>query len=185
MQLFIKNMVCDRCIVAVRRALEGQGLHPVEVRLGEATIEESEVGEGLKDELETLGFELLDDKKRQLLDRIRNTIIRLVHYTEGQPVLKYSEVISAELGYEYPYLSKLFSEAEGLTLEQYILRQKTEKIKEYLRYDELNLSQIADKMGYSSVSHLSTQFRKITGMSPTEFKREVRVSRTTLDRVGK
>src|SRR5580693_5923582 len=119
MQLFIKNMVCDRCIVAVRHALEEQGLHPVEVRLGEATIEESTVGPALKNDLETLGFELLDDKKGQLLDKIRNTILRLVHYTDGQPTLKYSEVISAGLGYEYPYLSKLFSEAEGLTIEQY------------------------------------------------------------------
>lgn len=188
MQLFIKNMVCDRCIMAVERLLKTQDLHPVQIHLGEATLREESLDPEalyrLGSSLSAIGFELIDDRKGRLVERIKNTIIRLVHHTGEPPRHKYSELISAEVGHDYPYLSKLFSEAEGTTIEQYLLRQKTEKVKEYLGYDELTLSEIAEKMGYSSVAHLSGQFRKVTGMSPTEFKGQTHKERSPLDRLG-
>jgi AraC family transcriptional regulator len=183
MQLSIKNMVCDRCIAAVDRLLKEQGLHPVTVRLGEATIAEDEIDtETLRATLKSAGFALLDDRKSRLVERVKNTIIRLVHHTGEPPRHKYSQLIAADTGHEYPYLSKLFSESEGTTIEQFLLRQKIEKVKEYLGYEELTLSEIAETMGYSSVAHLSAQFRKVTGMSPTEYKSQK--DRTPLDRLG-
>jgi AraC family transcriptional regulator len=189
MRLFIKNMVCDRCKTAVQNVLLERGLRPRVVELGDVEIEEpsltTEAAGGLRIALETIGFELLDDPKAQLVEKIRNTIIRLVHHTTEQPRHKISAVIASELGFDYPYLSRLFSEAEGMTIEQFLLRQKAEKVKEYLGYDELTLSQIADQMGYSSVGHLSAQFRKMNGMTPTEFKKLASKPRFPLDRVGK
>ena len=185
MQLFIKNMVCDRCIMAVDGLLKTQGLHPTEIRLGEATIAEETLNtESLAKALRKIGFELIDDRKGRLVERIKNTIIRLVHHTDEPSRYKYSELIASDLGQDYAYLSKLFSETEGTTIEQYVLRQKAEKVKEYLGYDELTLSEIADKMGYSSVAHLSGQFRKLTGMTPSQFKGQPHKERTPLDRLG-
>ena len=147
-----------------------------------AEIEETGIDvERLRAKLKSAGFALLDDRKSRLVERIKNTIIRLVHHTGEPPREKYSQLIAEDTGHEYPYLSKLFSESEGTTIEQYLLRQKIEKVKEYLGYDELTLSEIADTMGYSSVAHLSTQFRKVTGMSPTEFK--ARKTRRPLDKL--
>ncbi|HTJ14619.1 MAG TPA: helix-turn-helix domain-containing protein [Dinghuibacter sp.] len=183
MQLSIKNMVCDRCIAAVDRLLKEEGLHPVEVRLGEAKITEDVIDKDrLQRTLKAAGFALLDDRKSRLVERIKNTIVRLVHHTGEPPREKYSQLIAEDAGHEYPYLSKLFSESEGTTIEQFLLRQKIEKVKEYLNYDELTLSEIAEKMGYSSVAHLSAQFRKVTGQTPTEYKTQK--GRTPLDQVG-
>ncbi len=175
MILYIKNMVCDRCIMAVRQLMETQGLQPSRIQLGEVELPAANLEPGtldrLREALKAIGFELMDDKKSRTIERIKNSIIRLVHHTGEPPKLKYSELIAAEVGQDYSYLSKLFSEVEGTTIEQYLIRQKVEKAKEYLIYDELSLSEIADKMGYSSVAHLSGQFRKLTGMTPTAFKR--------------
>jgi len=187
MELFIKNMVCDRCIMAVDGLLKTQGLTPTLIRLGEVTLAESEIGpeelDKLNAALRRIGFALIDDRKARLVERIKNTIVRLVHHTKEAPRHKYSEVIASDLGQDYPSLSKLFSESEGTTIEQYLLRQKTEKVKEYLGYDELTLSEIADRMGYSSVAHLSGQFRKLTGMTPTEFKARTNKERLGLDAI--
>ena len=189
MTLYIKNMVCDRCIMAVRQLMENHGLHPSRIQLGEVELTETVLEqnglERLRGSLQGIGFELMDDKKSRTIEKIKNSIIRLVHHTGEPPKLKYSELIAAEVGHDYPALSKLFSEVEGITIEQYLIRQKMEKAKEYLIYDELSLSEIADKMGYSSVAHLSGQFRKLTGMTPTAFKRLGNRPRSPLDQVGK
>lgn len=180
-------MVCDRCIMAVDRVLRTEGLHPVSVRLGEAVVEEAELDRGALDRLDAslrdIGFERIDDRKTRLVESIKNTIIRLVHHSDEPPRHKYSELIASEVGMDYPYLSKLFSDMEGVTIEQFLLRQKTEKVKEYLGYDELTLSEIADRMGYSSVAHLSGQFRKLTGMTPSQFKGLARKDRAPIDRL--
>ena len=174
--------------MAVDGLLKAQGLHPTGIRLGEATLGEESLGAGALDRLgaslRNIGFELIDDRKDRLVERIKNTIIRLVHHTDEPPRYKYSELIASDLGQDYAYLSKLFSETEGTTIEQYVLRQKAEKVKEYLGYDELTLSEIADKMGYSSVAHLSGQFRKLTGMTPSQFKGQPHKKRSPLDRLG-
>lgn len=188
MQLFIKNMVCDRCVMAVQKVMEAQGLEPVSIQLGEVKLAQENLDPGHRDRLAKaladLGFELMDDKRSRLIEKIKNTIIRLVHHTGEPSPYKFSELIAQELGQDYTWLSRLFSEVEGMTIEQYILLQKTEKVKEYLVYDELTLSAIADKMGYSSVAHLSGQFRKLTGMTPTEFKKLGPNNRSALDKVG-
>jgi AraC-like DNA-binding protein len=126
--------------------------------------------EKLNDELKTLGFEIIDDRKSRLIERIKNLIITLVHHSDGPLSVNISSYLSAEMNYEYNYLSNLFSEVEGNTIEKFFINQKIEKVKELLIYDELTLSQIAFKLGYSSVAYLSTQFKKVTGLSPGYFK---------------
>ena len=188
--LYIKNMVCDRCKLVVRQELEKLGLKPEKVALGEITLKEEEIpAEVLKrldESLLTLGFERIDDRKARLIDSIKNKVIELVHY--GNPdsrKFNWSDILSESLHYEYNYLSSLFSSVEGITLEQYIIRQKIEKVKELLFYDELNLSEIAYKLGYSSVAHLSGQFKKVTGFTPSELKksREIDKNRKSLDNI--
>jgi AraC-like DNA-binding protein len=181
--LYIKNMVCDRCKMAVRTELEKAGLTPVKVGLGEATvIEESipaDVQKRLDDGLLHLGFERIDDRKARLIENIKSKVIEMIHY--GDPKnrkFNWSDILSENLHYEYNYLSTLFSSVEGITLEQYIIRQKIEKVKELLFYDELNLSEIADKLGYSSVAHLSAQFKKITGFTPSDLKKARAIDKT-------
>lgn len=191
LKLFIKNMVCNRCKMAVESRLEALGLHPTSVELGEVYIAEESLTTAqeaqLKTELEQLGFELIDDRKSRMIEKIKGIIINMVHHQDldEQPKLKLSEVIAAALHYDYPYLSKLFSEVEGITIEQYLINQKIEKVKELLVYDELNLSGIAFRMGYSSVAHLSAQFKKITGLPPSHFRHIGQQHRKPLDEVGK
>jgi len=189
MKLFIKNMVCNRCKMVVQSELEKQQLHVLHVDLGEVEIAEQTLSlqqqNDISASLQNAGFELIDDQKSRIIEKIKSVVITLVHYTNEQRKEKYSDILSKELHYEYTYLSKLFSEVEGITIEQYIITQKVEKIKEYLVYNELNLSQIADKMGYSSVAHLSAQFKKITGLPPSHFKNVGVAHRKSLDKVGK
>jgi AraC family transcriptional regulator len=189
--LHIKNMVCNRCIMVVKQELEKQGLHPEKVTLGEAVITEDHLTEAqlniLDSALLNLGFERIDDRKARLIESIKNKIIQMIHHSEKLNLkLNWSDVLSEEMHYEYNYLSNLFSSVEGITLEQYIIRQKIEKVKELLFYDELNLSQIADRLGYSSVAHLSAQFKKITGFTPSELKksRQMDQARKPLDSVS-
>jgi YesN/AraC family two-component response regulator len=189
--LYIKNMVCDRCKTAVRHALEQMGLHPEDVSLGEVTIQEdnlsSDVQSRMDDALLSLGFERIDDRKGRLIESIKAKVIQMIHHSEKlDRKITWSALLADEMHYEYNYLSNLFSGLEGITLEQYIIRQKIERVKELLLYDELNLSEIADSMGYSSVAHLSAQFKKITGLTPSNLKksREINKRRKPLDQVS-
>ena len=183
----IRNMVCNRCRTAVEQTLKKIGLTPVKIDLGLVEVKEAGWNSDQKEQFEALlkeqGFELLDDRRSQLIEQIKTAIVDLIHYQEDQTRLKHSEYITNRLHYDYAYLSKLFSETEGLTIEQFIITHKIEKVKEWLTYDELTLSQIADRLNYSSVAHLSTQFKKVTGMTPTYFKTLHNKNRKPLDEV--
>jgi AraC family transcriptional regulator len=187
--LYIKNMVCDRCVMVVRSAVEQLGFNVEKVALGEVTINGKAPDEldlaRIDQALIPLGFERIDDRKGRLVEAIKNKVIKLIHSETGQRKSNWSTVLAEELHYDYNYLSTLFSSLEGITLEQYIIRQKIERAKELLFYDELTLSQIADKLDYSSVAHLSAQFKKITGLTPSELKksRSVESTRKPLDKV--
>lgn len=190
-KLFIKNMVCNRCILVVEQELEKLGLHSEKVTLGEVTLKENDLS---KEQLEKLdaalvnkGFERIDDRKSRLIEVIKTKIIQRIHHGESlDRKLNWSTILSEELHLEYNYLSGLFSSVEGITLEHYIIHQKIERAKELLFYDELNLTQIADQLGYSSVAHLSAQFKKITGLTPSELKksREMDQKRKPLDHIS-
>jgi AraC family transcriptional regulator len=169
-------MVCNRCIMVVDRELRSLGLQPQKVTLGEVTLTEEnlapEVYQDIDARLSSLGFERIDDRKGRLVDSIKNKIISHIHNPkEEDRKFNWSTILSEEFHYDYNYLSNLFSSLEGVTLEQYIIRQKIERVKELLFYDELNLSQIAELLGYSSVAHLSGQFKKVTGQTPSELKK--------------
>lgn len=174
-------MVCNRCKMVVRSELEKIGLHPLSVDLGEIELETAPTKEQaarLDTSLRKLGFEWIDDKKSRLIGQIKTLIIKLVHHSDDDRAANpddhrntnLSEYIATRLHYEYTYLSNLFSEVEGTTIEKYFIAQKIEKVKEWLVYNELSLSQIADKLGYSSVAHLSAQFKKTTGLTPTFYR---------------
>lgn len=188
MKLYIKNMVCNRCIAAVDSVFRGHHIHPVSVQLGEVELEEPSLTEeqraAASDALQQSGFELIDDGKSKLIEAIKREVIKLVHSEESSP-LKHSAYLAAQLGYDYRYLSRLFSEVEGITVEHYLIAQRIERVKELLVYNEQTLADIAFGMGYSSTAHLSRQFRHITGMTPTEFKALRSKPRIPLDAVGK
>lgn len=186
MHLYIKNMVCNRCIMAVREQFTQMDVQPVNIQLGEVELEK-ELTAGqlslLKKRLDDLGFELLDDNRKQLIEKIKNAVIDHVHYSDLDEKQNFSEILSNKLFKDYSYLSGLFSEVEGITIEKYIINQKIERVKELLVYDQLNLSEIAFRLGYSSVAHLSSQFKKVTGLTPTHFKRADTKSRKELDKI--
>lgn len=167
-------MVCRRCIMAVEQILSELGINPQRVELGTVTLSAPllpEQREALRKILEEYGFELLDNKRQQIIEQIRTAVIEYVHYYTPQAEKpKLSSFICEKCHYDYSFLSKLFSEANGVTIERYCIAQKIERIKELLIYDELSISQIADLMNYSSVAHLSAQFKHATGMSPSAFK---------------
>lgn len=179
-------MVCDRCKMAVHHALEKSGLHPQAVELGEVTITE-EPDEDMKTKisqsLHSLGFELIDDRKHRMTERIKTIIVELVHYPDQQLKINLSDHISAKLHLDYNYLSNLFSEAEGTTIEKYFIAQKIEKVKELLNYDELSINEIASALNYSSAAYLSSQFKAITGITPSQFKNLKYKNRMSLDKV--
>lgn len=179
-------MVCDRCKTAVDNILRSQGLHPVCVELGEVKIEDElrdTKRNEIRKELESIGFELLDDKREQTIELIKSAIIRMIHYRNNNSTLNISDYVSGELQQDYSMLSKLFSEVEGKTIEHFHIEQRVERVKELIKYDELSLTQIALKMNYSSVAYLSNQFKNITGMTPTEFKAIKRNMRIDLDKI--
>ncbi|RYE14251.1 MAG: AraC family transcriptional regulator [Sphingobacteriales bacterium] len=182
-------MVCNRCKMVVEQILGGLGLHPISIQLGEVVLQEADLDaakqEALKAALQQAGFELLDDKKSLILEQIKTFIIETVHHLAESPTLKLSQRLQQHLQHDYSYLSKLFSEVEGITIEHYQLLQKIEKVKELLHYNEMSLSQIALDMGYSSTAHLSAQFKKLTGLTPTQFKQLGTAHRLPLDQVGK
>lgn len=174
-RLFIKNMVCQRCIAAVKQEFNKVGLEPAGLTLGEVDLTEPPSDEQLHQldaGLNALGFERIDDRKARIIEAVKNKIIQLIHHSkEIDRKHNWSTILAEHAHYEYNYLSNLFSSVEGVTLEQYIIRQKIEKAKELLFYDELNLSEIASQLGYSSVAHLSAQFKKVTGMTPSALKK--------------
>lgn len=183
-------MVCDRCKMAVKSELQQLGLHPEVVNLGEVQLKEDQLSEDQQKQLDLafakLGFERIGDRKARLIERIKNKVIDVIHYSDqAHQKYNWSDVLAEELHYEYNYLSTLFSSVEGVTIEQFIIRQKIERVKELLFYDELNLSEIAMRLGYSSVAHLSSQFKKITGLTPSQLKksRQLDLNRKPLDHI--
>jgi len=184
--LFIKNMVCNRCIMVVQQELEKLGLDVRNVTLGEVTLGReatSKEKEQIESILVPLGFELIDDKKSRIIEKIKTIIIDLVHHQDNDTKTNLSELLSSELHHDYNYLSNLFSEVEGTTIEKYFIAQKIEKVKELLVYDELSLSEIAYRLNYSSVAYLSNQFKKVTGLTPSHFKQIREEKRKPLDKV--
>ncbi len=179
-------MVCNRCIMVVKNELEKIGFEPFNVRLGEVELSQ-ELSASDKDRinkhLQTFGFKFIDDKRSRLIGQIKSSIIELVHQQNSKLKTNLSEFLSSKLSHDYTYLSKLFSEVEGTTIEKYFIAQKIEKVKELLVYDELSLSQIAFQLNYSSVAHLSNQFKKVTGLTPSHFKNIKSDKRKPLDEV--
>ncbi len=184
--IFIKNMVCNRCILVISEILKGLKFTPLKIELGKAiTREQLTPGDRqvIREALEKYGFELIDDKQSRINEQIRTAIIELVHYEDNLSKLKLSEYLKEKCHYDYSFLSKQFSEVNGISIEKYYIAQKVERIKELLAYDELSISEIAARLQYSSVAHLSSQFRNVTGMSPSEFKRLKDHGREPLDKV--
>lgn len=177
-------MVCNRCKMVVRSELEKFGLHPIAVELGEVEIKEvldQSEQDSLNQKLLALGFELLDDKKSRLVEKVKNLIVDLVHSKNNDLKTNLSAYIATAIGQDYSHISSLFSQHESTTIEQFYTLHRIERIKELIVYDELNLSEIADMLNYSSASHLSKQFKKVTGLAPSYFKNVKQQKRAPLD----
>ncbi len=185
--IHIKNMVCNRCIKVVREELEKLGYKIEEIALGEATISsENKIDFELINKILTEnGFELIDSRQSRLIEKIKVTIIKTIgEMAEGNlKNIQFSELLQESLNLSYQYLSGLFSSSEGITIEKYIILQKVEKVKELIVYDELSLSEISFRLGYSSVQHLSSQFKKVTGLTPSHFKKIRNIKRNPLDKL--
>lgn len=188
MKLFVKNMVCDRCILMVKQCLDKLSIDYNTVELGEIGLG-NPMSDGqfisLKNEILLLGFELLDDQKSTIIMQIKSCIIKYIH-GDGEAVMnrKLSVMLSEKLETDYNYLSALFSSIEGITIEKYVILQRIERVKELLEYNEHSLSEIADNLFYSSVQHLSQQFKKVTGLTPSQYKQSTETGRRPLDQVG-
>ena len=186
MNLYIKNMVCNRCIMVVKQELENLKLKPLKVSMGEAELSKQpsvKQMQQLNSRLLQLGFEILDDKKQKQIEKIKSLLIKKVQSGDVEEHFSISEYLSTALHKEYSYISRFFSEVEGITVEQFFILQKTEKVKELLVYGEQNLSEISFFLGYSSVAHLSAQFKKVTGLTPSQFKKIGSTNRKSLDSV--
>lgn len=186
MKIYIKNMVCNRCILVVKNELEKLGFQTLSISLGEVELKNdlSETEKtSLDNHLKTFGFELIDDKKSRLIGQIKSSIIEIIHQNNSELKSNLSDYLSSKLHHDYTYLSNLFSEVEGTTIEKHFIAQKIEKVKELLVYDELSLSEIAYQMNYSSVGYLSNQFKKVTGLTPTHYKNIKEIKRKPLDEV--
>ena len=180
-------MVSNRCKMLVKEELKKLGLHFVVVDLGEVDIMETLTfyqRSQLKEALLESGLELMDDKRAVLIEKIKTVIINMVHHSDEIPKMNFSNFLSEKLNQDYTYLSNLFSEVQGTTIEHFIIAHKTERIKELIIYDELNITEIAWKMNYSSVAHLSSQFKKVTGLSPTHFKQLKVKKRSPIEDIG-
>jgi AraC family transcriptional regulator len=182
-ELHIKNMVCNRCIKVVKEALESLNLEITHIDLGLATVNGKEINiTGIKNILDKAGFELIEDKKYRIVDNVKSIIVDLIHRKGLEGLNRnLSDYIAERAGKDYNYLSSLFSSYENITIERFIILQKIEKAKELLVYDELNIGEIADSLAYSSMAHLSRQFKQVSGFTPTEFKRLKTHKRKTLD----
>src|SRR5688572_19767282 len=182
MKLYVKYMVSIRCKMVVKAELDNLGLHYLTVDFGEVEVVDMispEKREKLKDALLRSGLELMDDKKAILIEKIKSVIVEMVHYDDDKPKSNFSDYLTERLGYDYTYLANLFSEVTGITIEYFIIAHKIERVKELLIYDELNLTEISYKLNYSSVAHLSTQFKKVTGLTPSFYKQLKKKRRNT------
>lgn len=180
-------MVSNRCKIMVKEELKKLGLHFVVVDLGEVEIMEditSEQRAQLQDSLLESGLELMDDKKAILIEKIKNIIIEMVHHSDEIVKTNFSDYLASKLDYDYTYLANIFSEVQGTTIAQFLILHKIERIKELIIYDELNISEIAYKMNYSSVAHLSNQFKKVTGLTPSHFKHLKNKRRSPIEEIG-
>lgn len=179
-------MVCNRCISAVKQELEKLKLSATNILLGEVQLTKEPSEKQLlqlKQNLSALGFEVLDDNKKKLIEKIKNIVIDQVHHSSIDVQHNFSAILSKKLNKDYSYLSGLFSDVEGITIEKYIINQKIEKVKELIIYNEMNVSEIAMQLGYSSVAHLSAQFKKVTGLTPSHFKKVGGSNRKSLDKI--
>jgi len=187
--LTIKNMVCPRCIKVVREELENLGYTVNNIKLGEVELFEAESKidlKTIKERLQKEGFELIEDSKSKLVDTVKTEIINVIQKYKHEDLEKivFSKYLSEQLGKDYFTLSSLFSKMEGITIEHFVILQKIEKAKELLRYGEMTLSEIAYELGYTSVQHLSNQFKKVTGMTASQFKKDLTNLRNPIDSVG-
>ena len=186
MTLYIKNMVCNRCVMIVNQLMEKLKLHPVHVKLGEIEFAEAPTQRDinrLNESLFELGFELLDDQKQKSIEQIKNLLIKKVQSGEVEEHFSITDFLGKALRKDYSNMSRLFTEVESITIEQFFILQKIEKVKELLVYGELNLSEISYQLGYSSVAHLSAQFKRVTGLTPSHFKKLGNNMRHSLDAV--
>jgi len=187
MKIYIKYMVSHRCKMLVEKELEKLGLHPAVIHLGMVEIRDA-ITQQQRDELKkTLlrsGLELMDDKNQALIERAKNLIVEMIYYFDEIPEVNYSDYISGQLKCDYAYLAKIFSEVKGITIQQFIVLNKIEKAKELLVYEKLSLTEISYRLKYSSVAHLSNQFKKITGNSPSFFKEMQRMRKQNQQNVG-
>lgn len=186
MKLYIKNMVSARCKMVAKEELKKLGLHYVMVDLGEVEIMENlseDMRSKLKSGLVKSGLELMDDKRSMLIEKIKNIVVEVIHYREEPLSINFSEYLSKKLNHDYTYLSNLFSEVQGTTIEHFLIAHKIERVKELLIYNELNLTEIAYKLNYSSVAHLSNQFKKVTGLTPSHFKKLKENRRNSLENI--
>ncbi|MBL4877278.1 MAG: helix-turn-helix transcriptional regulator [Hyphomonas sp.] len=184
--IHIKNMVCPRCISAVSNILELLEIPYVSIKLGEVKLLSTlnaKTKNNLSKALQNSGFSLIDDRKSQLIEQMKTLVVEKIHHSNDETDLKWADIISGELNLDYKYLSSLFSSVESITFEQYIINQKIERVKELIVYDELTLSEIAFQLHYSSVAYLSNQFKKITGMTPSQFKKSMDKNRKSLDEI--
>lgn len=180
-------MVSNRCKMVVKDALKKLRVHFILVDLGEVDIMEN-INEAQRNELKLMlfnsGLELMDDKRSMLIEKIKNVIIEMVHHSEEAIKINFSDYLSEKLNHDYTYLANLFSEVQGTTIEQFIIQHKVERIKELIIYGELNITEIAWRMNYSSVAHLSNQFKKVTGLSPSHFKQMKDKRRSPIEEIG-
>lgn len=187
MKLYIKYMVSNHCKIAVKAELKKLGLHFIVVDLGEVEIME-ELSASQRAQLNTAlvcaGFELMDDKRAILIEKIINVIIEMVYHTSEMIKINFSDFLSEKLKHDYTYLSNIFTEVKGITIQQFIITHKVERVKELIMYNELNLTEISYLLNYSSVAHLSNQFKKITGLSPSHFKLLKDKKRIPIEEIG-
>ena len=187
LKLYIKYMVSNRCKIMVKEELKKLGLHFMVVDLGEVEIMEDITAEQrieLQNALHESGLELMDDKRAILIEKIKNVIIDMVHHSEEVIKTNFSEYLTSKLDYDYTYLANLFSEVQGTTIAQFLISHKVERIKELIIYDELSISEIAWKMNYSSVAHLSNQFKNVTGLTPSHFRQLKNKRRSPIEEIG-
>tara|TARA_R110002049_G_scaffold56871_1_gene156488 strand:- start:553 stop:1119 length:567 start_codon:yes stop_codon:yes gene_type:complete len=184
--IHIKNMVCPRCISAVSNILQELEILYSSIKLGEVELTSSlsmETKNTFSKALQDSGFNLINDRRSQLIEQMKTLVVDKIHHSSEELDIKWADYISKNLHLDYKYLSSLFSSVESITFEQYIINQKTERVKELIVYDELNLSEIAFKLNYSSVAYLSNQFKKVTGMTPSKFKKSTNKNRKYLDEI--